>query len=43
MTLRVPVVITPSHSVYDLVTLFVPFFPLLVPVTAALVNLFQSK
>lgn len=43
MTLQVPVVIIPSHFVYDLVSLFVPFFPLLVLVTAALVNLFQSK
>lgn len=33
-------VIIPSHFVYDLVNLFVPFFPLLVLVTAAHVNLY---
>ena len=33
-------VIIPSHFVYDLVNLFVPFFPLLVLVTAAHINLY---
>ena len=33
-------VIIPAHFVYDLVNLFVPFFPLLVLMTAAPINLY---